>query len=86
MTNRISVAVARSVRRVDDQVIIDVAGGRRLTLDQFGYRLWIALGERPTLAALLMGLREEAGSAEQLAEDVTRLLARWRAIGVISWV
>ncbi|MFL5608843.1 MAG: PqqD family protein [Gemmatimonadaceae bacterium] len=86
MTNRISAAVARSVRKVDDIVIIDVAGGRCLTLDQFGYRLWTALGDRPTLAALLVGLREDAGSAEQLAEDVTRLLARWRAIGVISWV
>jgi hypothetical protein len=85
MTNRISAAAAKSLRRTDGHVIIDIAGGRRLTLDQLGHRVWAALGDRPTLAALIAGLREDGGSAERLAEDVTRLLARWRAIGVISW-
>jgi hypothetical protein len=86
MTDRISAAAVQSFRRVDGNVIIGVAGGRRLTLDQLGLRVWTALGARPTLAALIAGLREDGGSAERLAEDVTRLLARWRAIGVISWV
>jgi hypothetical protein len=74
-----------SCPRADGSVLIDVRGGRRLTLDQFGCRVWTALARQPTLAQLIAGLHEDGGSVERLAEDITRLLARWRAIGVITW-
>jgi hypothetical protein len=70
----------------DGLVRIDVRGGRRLTLDGFGRRVWTALGRQPTLAQLIVDLRADGGSVERLAEDVTRLLARWRADGVIRWI
>jgi hypothetical protein len=66
-------------------VLIDMAGGKRIVLDQFGSRVWSALAEQPTLAALLTRLRVDGTLAQRLAEDVTQLLARWRAGGVISW-
>lgn len=72
--------------RADGSVCIAVDGGRRLIVDPLGLRVWTALGNRPTLAELILGLREDGGSSERLAEDITRLLARWRAIGVISWL
>jgi hypothetical protein len=70
----------------DGSVLIDVGRGRRLALDEFGCRVWTALGRQPTLAQLIAGLHEDGGSVERLAEDITRLLARWRAGGVITWI
>ena len=71
--------------RDDELSLIDMGAGRRITLDPFGQRVWAALTERPTLALLLARLRDDDTTAERLAEDVTRLLARWRAWGVIIW-
>ena len=66
-------------------LLIDVGAGRRIALDPFGQRVWTALTDRPTLALLLARLRDDDTPVERLAEDVTRLLARWRAWGVITW-
>jgi hypothetical protein len=86
---RASVLVrARSVvacPRSDGALLLDMAGGTRIVLDQFGSRVWSALAEQPTLAALLTRLCVDGISVQRLAEDVTQLLARWRAGGVISW-
>lgn len=79
-----SVAVV-SCQRDDDTLLLDMAAGARITLDRFGSRVWSALTDRPTLATLLTRLREEGIPAQRLAEDVTQLLARWRAGGVIDW-
>jgi hypothetical protein len=43
------------------------------------------LADQPTLAALVARVSDDGTSAERLAEDVTRLLARWRAMGAITW-
>jgi len=66
-------------------LLLDVGQGRRITLDFFGSRLWSELQQEPTLATLLTVLRDDGASTERLAEDVARLLARWRAGGVITW-
>ena len=66
-------------------LLLDMGQGRRITLDLFGSRLWSELRQEPTLGSLLTALRDDGGSSERLAEDVTRLLARWRAGGVITW-
>jgi hypothetical protein len=69
----------------DGAVLIDVRAGRRTRLDHFGSRLWRALASQPTLPALVASLREDGTSAERLAEDVTRLLARWSTQGLVEW-
>lgn len=74
-----------SCPRDDGTLLLDMNEGGRMVLDQFGSRVWTALAERPTLAALLTRLRGDDTSVQRLAEDVTRLLARWRAKGLISW-
>jgi hypothetical protein len=71
--------------RGDGAVLADSDAARRLVIDAFGRRVWALLVDRPTLASLVMRLRDEGTPAERLAEDVTRLLARWRAAGVIAW-
>jgi hypothetical protein len=65
--------------------LVDLNGGRRITLQPFGSRVWALLADRPTLPILLERLRQDGGRPEQLAEDVTRLLAYWRQRGVIEW-
>lgn len=70
----------------DGTLLVDIGAGRRISLDTFGTRVWKALADRPTFASLVMQLRDEDTSSERLAEDVTRLLARWRAGSVISWL
>jgi hypothetical protein len=62
-----------------------VGAGRRITLDRFGSHVWMQLADQPTLPALVARLRDAGASAERIAEDVTRLLAWWRAMGVIAW-
>jgi hypothetical protein len=69
----------------DGAVLVDARAGRRTRLDGFGSRLWRALAARPTLPALVTSLRDDGTSAERLAEDVTRLLARWKAQGLVEW-
>ncbi len=69
----------------DTVFLTNMATGRRITLDDFGARVWALLGEQPTLPALVVRLRDDGTSAERLAEDVTRLLARWRASSLIAW-
>ena len=66
-------------------LLLDVAAGRRVLLDAFGRRVWVALGDALTLVELFACLRDDGTPAERLAEDVTRLLARWRAQGLIRW-
>ena len=36
--------------REDGLLLIDMGAGRRIALDPFGQRVWMALTERPTLA------------------------------------
>jgi hypothetical protein len=74
-----------SCPRPDGTVLVDVGAGRRITLDLFGSHVWMQLADQPTLPALIALLRDDGSSAERLAEDVTRLLARWDASGVITW-
>lgn len=69
----------------DGTVLVDMRTGRRTRLDHFGHRLWQALSSRPVLPALVASLRDEGTSVERLAEDVTRLLARWQMQGLIEW-
>jgi hypothetical protein len=69
----------------DGIVLVDVSGGRRITLDAFGSRVWELLAGEPTLPVLVEGLRDDGTRAERLADDVVRLLARWREMGVITW-
>jgi hypothetical protein len=74
-----------AVVRDRDAVLVDVDGGRRITLDAFGTRVWQLLAHQPTLPALVERLRDDGVGAERLADDVVRLLARWREMGVIAW-
>jgi hypothetical protein len=74
-----------SCPRSDGTVLVDVGAGRRITLDLFGSRVWMHIADQPTFPALVLRLRDDGSSAERLAEDVTRLLARWDATGVITW-
>jgi hypothetical protein len=69
----------------DGVMLLDMGAGRRLTLDEFGGRVWRALADGPSLAALLARLRDDDVPADRLAEDVTRLLARWGARDLIIW-
>lgn len=69
----------------DGALIVDMRTGRRTRLDHFGGRLWQALSSRPTLPALVASLRDDGTRAERLAEDVTRLVARWQVQGMIEW-
>jgi hypothetical protein len=71
--------------RDDGTILVDVNGGRRITLDPFGSRVWALLTDEPTLPVLVERLRDEGTRSEQLAEDVTRLLERWREMGLIAW-
>jgi hypothetical protein len=71
--------------RHDGATLLDMGAGRRLTLDEFGGRVWRALADGPSLAALLTRLRDDDVPADRLAEDVTRLLARWSARDLIIW-
>jgi hypothetical protein len=71
--------------RGTDALLLNVNGGRRMTLDVFGSRVWFALDVEPTLPALVTRLMDEGPPAQRVAEDVTRLLARWRADGLITW-
>jgi len=70
---------------LDGSVILDMSTGRRTRLEHLGSRLLRALSSQPTLPALVIALRDEGTSAERLAEDVTRLLARWQTQGMIDW-
>jgi hypothetical protein len=70
---------------VDGSVIVDMSTGRRTRIEHLGSRLLQALSSQPTLPALVIALRDEGTSAERLAEDVTRLLARWQTQGMIDW-
>jgi hypothetical protein len=74
-----------SCPRADGTVLVDLGAGRRITLDLFGSQVWMRLADQPTLAALVARVSDDGTSAERLAEDVTRLLARWRAMGAITW-
>jgi hypothetical protein len=65
--------------------LIELSGGRRITLQRFGARVWTLLVDRPTLPILLERLRRDGGRPEQIAEDTTRLLAHWRQRGMIEW-
>ena len=69
----------------EGMLLVEVGEGRRITLDPFASRVWTEIGDRPTLAALIGRLFDEGSSAERLAEDVMRLLARWRDMGLITW-
>jgi hypothetical protein len=71
--------------RADGIILIDVSGGRRISLDAFGSRVWALLADLPTLPVLVERLREDGTRSEQLAEDVACLLARWGERGVIVW-
>lgn len=65
--------------------LVDLGGGRRITLDAFGSRVWTLLTDHPTLPILLERLRRDGGRPEQIAEDTTRLLAHWRQRGLLAW-
>lgn len=69
----------------DGAVLVDARTGRRIRLDHFGSRLWEALSGQLTLPSLITVLRDEGTPAERLAEDVTRLLARWQRQGLVHW-
>jgi Coenzyme PQQ synthesis protein D (PqqD) len=71
--------------RPDGTVLVDVGAGRRITLDRFGSYVWMQLADQPTLPTLVARLRDAGTSTERVAEDVTRLLAWWRGVGVIAW-
>jgi hypothetical protein len=71
--------------RDDGALLLDVSSGRRISLDAFGRALWTSLDDSPTLSELLVRLRDDGMPAERLAEDITPLLARWRAQGLIRW-
>lgn len=76
------------VARRDEIVLVDMRGGRRITLDRFGRRVWAQLADRPTLPLLVEQLRDggDGGDhADQLTERVTGLLAYWSERGVIVW-
>lgn len=74
-----------TVTRPDGMALIDVRAGRRVSLDTFGSRVWTQLAREPTLAALIITLRDDSTSAERLAEDVVRLLSAWYRMGMIEW-
>ena len=65
--------------------LIELSGGRRITLQRFGGRVWALLADRPTLPILLERLRRDGGRPEQIAEDATRLLVYWRQRGMLEW-
>ena len=65
--------------------LLDLHAGHRVTLDAFGRKVWALLADQPALPLLVERLRDEATRADLLAEDVTRLLARWLELGLIGW-
>ena len=69
----------------DGAVLVDGHTGRRTRVDHFGRRLWEALSCQPTLPSLMESLRDDATPVERLAEDVTRLLARWQRQALVHW-
>jgi uncharacterized membrane protein YhaH (DUF805 family) len=78
-------AMVVSVVRTGGIVLIDVAGGRRITLDPFGSRIWALLADKPTLSVLVERLHDHETRAEQLVRDLLVLLARWRDMNIVTW-
>jgi hypothetical protein len=73
------------IEHAGTMALVDMHGGHRVMLDTFGRRVWPLLADQPTLPLLVERLRDEAMRADLLAEDVTRLLARWLELGLIAW-
>lgn len=74
-----------TVTSADQLTLIHLGEGRRIALQSFGSRVWALIAGHPTLALLLEQLRHEGGRPEQIAQDVTHLLADWRRRGMIEW-
>jgi hypothetical protein len=74
------------VERARDTIILDVAHGRRITLNRLGARIWDALEAEPTFPALVDFLwgRYDV-RADVLARDVADMLSLWADAGIISW-
>lgn len=69
--------------RAGELVLLDMGGGRRVTLDAYGAAVWRALADAPTRDELRRRLRTDPASSGA-PEDVLRpLLARWRDIGLV---
>ena len=66
-------------------VLVDLNAGQRVTLDAFGRKVWALLADQPSLPLLMEWLRDGTTRADLLAEDLTRLLARWLELGLIAW-
>ena len=66
-------------------VLVDLNAGHRITLDAFGRKVWPLLADQPSLPLVVERLRDEATRADLLAEDLTRMLARWLELGLIAW-
>lgn len=74
------------VERARDSVMLDVAHGRRITLNRLGVRIWEALATEPTFAALVDQLWNRYDvRVDVLAHDVAEMLLRWADAGLISW-
>lgn len=76
-------AVARRVG--DDLVILDLTGGRYLSLDPVGARIWELIGEGRTLGEVCSAMEEEYDvSRERLEEDVLKLAGELSAEGLVE--
>ena len=74
------------VERTRETVMLDVAHGRRITLNRLGARIWDALETEPTFPALVDHLWSRYDvRADVLAHDVADVLSRWAEAGIISW-
>lgn len=77
--------VTTPATRAGQIVLVDANGIDRITLDVLGRRVWQRLADEPTLPALIESLRDERIRIDLIAEEVVRLLVRWREANVIAW-
>ncbi len=69
----------------DELVLLDVEGGRYLSVNQTGAILWPLLVEGCRAGRLVEQLMEHYGvPAEQASEDTSRFLASMRELGVLE--
>jgi hypothetical protein len=64
--------------------LLDLDGGLRVMLDPFGARVWALVAHGTTLRTVIDALAD-LEATEPLTDDVRRLLARWRALRLVSW-
>lgn len=78
-----STSVARHVG--EEMIILDLAGGRYVSLNGVGARIWDLIGEGRTLAMICSAIEEEYDvSRERVEQDVLNTAGEMASLGLIT--